>query len=329
MAKYEHIELSKDMYSTSKSLTEYLETISDTNDIETQGLDAYEKQLKRFDIKVSGRDCDIVSKFFENEQFAILFPEFVRRIIETAYEEKTKIFDSYVLANTVYYDKNTRIKSAQIDSPIVSSNKSIKRISSDCMMRIILRDLNCTYETIKKLKISTFVQMIKSIGFDLGMDSIGLFGLKVRENAAKIPMVSRESVHESDLTYSNIMDIVADYSTVNSVLCSSFTMNHLFLPNNFAGCENIDKGIIKTPQGIIFVACEAINTNEMYLFNSESTFEKHICSNLDVTALSLEDDLEDTITTIIDKKFETLGGKIFVDYSILNADTIFMLNITD
>lgn len=46
------------------------------------GLDAYERQLKRFDIRISGAQCDRVEKFFTSTESAVLFPEFVRRAVQ-------------------------------------------------------------------------------------------------------------------------------------------------------------------------------------------------------------------------------------------------------
>lgn len=50
------------------------------------GLDAYERQLKRFDIHVCGPQCDRVEKFFTTTESAVLFPEFVRRAVRQGIE---------------------------------------------------------------------------------------------------------------------------------------------------------------------------------------------------------------------------------------------------
>ncbi|GMB10454.1 MAG: phage major capsid protein [Candidatus Improbicoccus devescovinae] len=84
---YDLISLEKDMYQVSKkSFTEVLEDLDPSeNYLETDlaGLDAYERQLKRFEIKVNGPNCDSVEKFFENYHTAVLFPEFMARSIKS------------------------------------------------------------------------------------------------------------------------------------------------------------------------------------------------------------------------------------------------------
>ena len=82
---YENIKIEKSLYTTGKSFTQALEKLDPSENYkgtELEGLDAYERQLKRFNIKVSGKDCDTVSKFFQTSDSAVLFPEFVSRSIK-------------------------------------------------------------------------------------------------------------------------------------------------------------------------------------------------------------------------------------------------------
>ena len=54
---YDNIKLEKGLYTTGKSFTKALEEIDPSDNYiatELEGLDAYQRQLKRFDIKVSG-----------------------------------------------------------------------------------------------------------------------------------------------------------------------------------------------------------------------------------------------------------------------------------
>ena len=56
---FDNIKLDKGLYSTTKGFTASLEEIDPSENYigtELEGLDAYQRQLKRFDIKVSGRD---------------------------------------------------------------------------------------------------------------------------------------------------------------------------------------------------------------------------------------------------------------------------------
>lgn len=65
---YDTIKLEKGLYSiTGKNFTEALEGLdpdSSYKGTELEGLDAFERQLKRFDIRISGKNSDKVEKFF-------------------------------------------------------------------------------------------------------------------------------------------------------------------------------------------------------------------------------------------------------------------------
>ena len=84
---YKDLKLEKGMYHiTGKSFSEVLESMDPSGgyaETPLAGLDAYERQLKRFDIHVSGSHCDRVEKFFSTTDSAMLFPEFIRRAIRS------------------------------------------------------------------------------------------------------------------------------------------------------------------------------------------------------------------------------------------------------
>ena len=69
MAFYETLKLEKGMYSApGKSFTQALEELDPSENYRgtpLEGLDAYQRQLKRFDIRVSGPGSDLVEKFFQ------------------------------------------------------------------------------------------------------------------------------------------------------------------------------------------------------------------------------------------------------------------------
>ena len=89
--KFNDIRLDKGMYSESgKSFTQVLESLDPSENYKGtayEGLDAYQRQLKRFDIKVRGATSDMVEKFFSTSTSAVLFPEYVARSVRAGMEE--------------------------------------------------------------------------------------------------------------------------------------------------------------------------------------------------------------------------------------------------
>ena len=53
-----------------------------------EGMDAFQRQLKRFDIHVKGAGSDMVEKFFHTSDSAVLFPEFVSRVVRQEWRRR-------------------------------------------------------------------------------------------------------------------------------------------------------------------------------------------------------------------------------------------------
>ena len=79
------IKLEKGMYQEAgRSFTQVLERLDPSEQYKgtgMEGLDAFQRQLKRFDIKVRGAASDPVEKFFRTADSAVLFPEYIARSV--------------------------------------------------------------------------------------------------------------------------------------------------------------------------------------------------------------------------------------------------------
>ncbi len=91
MAMYDNIRLEKGMYSiTGKPFSKVLEELDPSENYKNtklEGIDAFQRQLKRYDIKVSGYNSDSVEKFFSTSNSAALFPEYVKRAVISGTQE--------------------------------------------------------------------------------------------------------------------------------------------------------------------------------------------------------------------------------------------------
>ena len=97
MAGYENITLEKGMYHVpGKSFTQVLEELDSSENYRgtpLEGLDAFQRQLKRYDIKVSGSGASPVEQFFSASGSAALFPEYVARAVRQGMERGGKAAD--------------------------------------------------------------------------------------------------------------------------------------------------------------------------------------------------------------------------------------------
>lgn len=102
MTAFDNIRLEKGLYA-SGDFTGALEKIDPSENYSgtaLEGLDAYQRQLKRFDIKVSGAGSDVVDKFFKTSDSAVLFPEYVSRAVRQGMQE-ANVLPRIVASTTV------------------------------------------------------------------------------------------------------------------------------------------------------------------------------------------------------------------------------------
>lgn len=100
---FDHVKLEKGMYRESgKTFTQVLESLDPSDNYRgtaLEGTDAFQRQLKRFDIRVKGSESDVVAKFFATWESAVLFPEYVARAVRQGMEE-TDILPQITAAET-------------------------------------------------------------------------------------------------------------------------------------------------------------------------------------------------------------------------------------
>ena len=124
---FDNIRLEKGLYTTGKSFTQALESIDPSENYQgtaLEGLDAYQRQLKRFGIKVGGAGSDVVDKFFKTSDSAVLFPEYVARAVRQGMEQ-ADILPGVVASTTVFDGLDYR----SITSMPTDEEKELKIVS--------------------------------------------------------------------------------------------------------------------------------------------------------------------------------------------------------
>ncbi len=173
---FDNLKLEKGLYTTGKSFTQALESIDPSENYigtEYEGLDAYQRQLKRFDIKVSGTGSDTVSKFFATTDSAALFPEYVSRAVRQGIQEKS-VLDKIISTTTVIDGMDYRAittatdkadlaladvaEGAQIPETVIKTKDSLTKLHKRGRMLV------ASYEAIKFQKLDLFTITLKQIG---------------------------------------------------------------------------------------------------------------------------------------------------------------------
>lgn len=102
MTAFDNIRLEKGLYASGDfaGALEKIDPSENYSGTALEGLDAYQRQLKRFDIKVSGAGSDVVDKFFKTSDSAVLFPEYVSRAVRQGMQE-ANVLPRIVASTTV------------------------------------------------------------------------------------------------------------------------------------------------------------------------------------------------------------------------------------
>jgi len=177
MALYENLNLEKGMYGTKgKSLTDVLESLDPSVNYigtELENYDAFSRQLKRFDIKVSGEGSDCVEKFFQTSNSAALFPEYVARAVKQGMEEADILSDIVATVTTIdgmdyrsitsdpkEKDKELAVvaEGAYIPQTVVKTNENLVKLHKRGRMLV------SSYEALRFQRLDLFTVTLKQIG---------------------------------------------------------------------------------------------------------------------------------------------------------------------
>ena len=177
MACFDTIHLEKGMYAMpGKSFTQVLEELDDSAQYvgtPLEGLDAYQRQLKRFGIRVGGPDSDRLEKFFRSTSSAALFPEYVARAVRQGMESNEQL--SKVVATVTNIEaQDYRAITAESDDDkhvLVQTNEAVALPTTYIHTQSGLvnlkkrgRVLSCTYEAVRFHKLDVFTVLLRQIG---------------------------------------------------------------------------------------------------------------------------------------------------------------------
>lgn len=177
MANFENIVLEKGMYGVpGKSFTQVLEELDSSENYrgsDMEGLDAYQRQLKRFGIRVSGPGSDTVEKFFSSTASAALFPEYVSRAVAQGMENANKLAD--IVATVTKIDamdyRTINAEENMTDSTLAATDETAELPKTTIQMGKGLvnlkkrgRMLVTSYEALRFQKLDLFTVALKQIG---------------------------------------------------------------------------------------------------------------------------------------------------------------------
>ena len=281
---YESVKLEKGMYGRSgHTFAQTLEELDPSEHYRgtpLEGMDAFQRQLKRFDIKVKGAGSDMVEKFFHTTESAVLFPEFVSRVVRQGLEEESIL--PAITATVTNFDGMDYRSIASIPT---EEEKSLKRVeegaqipqttvrTQENLVRLHKRGrmLVASYEAIRFQRLDLFSVTLRQIGAYIGrmhlQDAIDvLINGDGNGNAAQKLTVGDGSISGSSgtLSYEALVDFWSQFDpyTMNTLLVSNDMMLAMLkLPefqNPLTGLNFQGTGTLTTPLGAKLLRTSAV-----------------------------------------------------------------------
>ena len=281
---YENLKLEKGMYGRSgRSFSQTLEELDPSEyyrGTPLEGLDAFQRQLKRFDIRVKGAGSDMVEKFFHTTDSAVLFPEFVSRVVRQGLEEESILPD--ITATVTSFDG---MDYRSIASVPTEEDKALRRVeegaaipetsirTQENLVRLHKRGrmLVASYEAIRFQRLDLFSVTLRQIGAYIGrmhlQDAVDVItNGDGNNNAAEVFTVGTPPISGTakNLDYGALLDFWSQFDpyTMNTMLVSSDVMLALLklseFQNPLTGLNFQGTGTLTTPLGAKLLRSSAV-----------------------------------------------------------------------
>lgn len=317
---YNDIKLEKGLYNLSgKSFTAALEELDPTSaycGTPLEKLDAFERQLKRFNIRVKGSDCDSVEKFFTSTESAMLFPEFVTRSIRKGFDDtilssvcavKTVVnsgqYLGCVLNDSTAYD----VCSQGETLPTATVTES----SAATVLAKYGRLISASYESIRQQRLDVFGVMLRSVGVRLAA--------AVVKKAVEVLANGADEVSTTELTYADLAELYGKFESfdMTTVIASPALAAKIAAMDQLSDSSADADGRFILPFGSELIKTSAAGADTIIGIDRDYALE-FITS----TELVMETD------KLIDRQLDQMTASITCGFRKITPDAVKVLKIT-
>lgn len=312
MAIFETIKLDKGLYSTGNGFLNELEKVDPSENYKgtsLEGLDAFERQLKRFDIKLKGPNSSPVEKFFSTLDSSVLFPEYVARAVRHGLREASVVDDLIATKTninsldyrTIYADQdNTDLELKHVGEGAMIPQTIIQTQDQLVALHKRGRMIVASYEAIRFQKLDLFSVMLRQIGAYIAQcqssDAIYLLTYG-DDNRNGINIVQPDS--ETGVAYNDLVKLWSGLSpyNLNTIITAPEIMTKILLLPEFrdasAGLNFHGTGSMITPFGAKLLKSKNIAANSLIGLDKSCALEM-------VTAGDIQTDFD----RLIDRQLE-------------------------
>ena len=317
---YNDIKLEKGLYNLSgKSFTAALEELDPTSaycGTPLEKLDAFERQLKRFNIRVKGSDCDSVEKFFTSTESAVLFPEFVTRSIRKGFDDT--ILSSVCAVKTVVnsgqylgcvLDDSTAYDVCSQGETLPTA--TVTESSAATVLAKYGRLISASYESIRQQRLDVFGVMLRSVGVRLAA--------AVVKKAVEVLANGADEVSTTELTYADLAELYGKFESfdMTTVIASPALAAKIAAMDQLSDSSADADGRFILPFGSELIKTSAAGADTIIGIDRDYALE-FITS----TELVME------IDKLIDRQLDQMTASITCGFRKITPDAVKVLKIT-
>lgn len=317
---YNDIKLEKGLYNLSgKSFTAALEELDPTSaycGTPLEKLDAFERQLKRFNIRVKGSDCDSVEKFFTSTESAVLFPEFVTRSIRKGFDDT--ILSSVCAVKTVVnsgqylgcvLDDSTAYDVCSQGETLPTA--TVTESSAATVLAKYGRLISASYESIRQQRLDVFGVMLRSVGVRLAA--------AVVKKAVEVLSDGADEVSTTELTYADLAELYGKFESfdMTTVIASPALAAKIAAMDQLSDSSADADGRFILPFGSELIKTSAAGADTIIGIDRDYALE-FITS----TELVMETD------KLIDRQLDQMTASITCGFRKITPDAVKVLKIT-
>ena len=332
---YENIRLEKGMYSAGSTFSQLLEKLDPTANYagtELGALDAFQRQLKRFDIKVSGRDSDSVQKFFAASDSAALFPEYVSRAVRSGIESADLLpqvvatttnidgMDYRTITSSPYDDKKGLkrvMEGTAIPETVLSTQEMLVKLNKRGRMLV------ASYEALRYQRLDLFTVALKQIGAYIArqqfQDAVNvLINGDGNGNAAS----QINAAAAGTLSYNDLLELWNGFDPyeMNTLVASPDVMMKLLRIDEFknpnTGLNFQATGKLTTPMGAGLIKSGAVPSGTLIGLDKNCALEMVVASDVMVD-----------YDKLIDRQLERAAVTSIAGFAKIYADAVKVLKV--
>ena len=280
--RFDSVKLEKGMYhEAGKSFTQVLEKLDPSEQYRgtaLEGMDAYQRQLKRFDIRVKGAGSDLVDKFFSTSQSAVLFPEYIARCVKVGMEEANILPDitaTETLIEGMDYRSITSVSEDEKQLKQVAEGAAIPQTTvrtRDSLVKLHKRGrmLVASYEAIRFQKLDLFSVTLRQIGAQIGrMHLEDAIDVIIKGDGNENQAVVSKTAARDTLAYDDLLKFWNEFEPyqLNTLLVGTDMMPKLLGMNQMqdaaAGLDFHGTGKLVTPMGAKVLRTSAVPAGKL------------------------------------------------------------------